>query len=157
MKALIPWPAFVLLFCHFLILKIIAKDVSEATRVHFWYEFENQKLKKINNSWWVEDRVSYNFKFFEYFKISIDTITFIFSSGVIAGAVIGSIVFLGVIIGVILCVVKKKGHRGTVIAPAAGGTHITQHSVAFGMSSFPPITHIHIYSLSANITHIQSY
>ncbi|VDI23741.1 Hypothetical predicted protein [Mytilus galloprovincialis] len=52
-------------------------------------------------------------------------------SGVIAGAVIGSIVFLGVIIGVILCVVKKKGHRGTVIAPAAGGTHITQHSVAF--------------------------
>lgn len=93
--------------------------------------------------------------FFEYFKISIDTITFIFSSGVIAGAVIGSIVFLGVIIGVILCVVKKKGHRGTVIAPAAGGTHITQHSVAFGMSSFSPITHTHIYSLGVFISLIR--
>lgn len=49
----------------------------------------------------------------------------------IAGAVIGSLVFLGIIIGVILCVVKKNGHRGALIAPSGAPT--TQHtSVAFG-------------------------
>lgn len=49
----------------------------------------------------------------------------------IAGAVIGSLIFLGIIIGVILCVVKKNGHRGTLIAPSGAPT--TQHtSVAFG-------------------------
>ena len=49
----------------------------------------------------------------------------------IAGAVIGSLIFLGIIIGVILCVVKKNGHRGALIAPSGAPT--TQHtSVAFG-------------------------